>query len=150
LPLRGLLSVQLRLTLRSHRTAEHAADLLGADIASTGAMVDALDALQLASSWVLALDQTDRGGNEALWERVQTWSAALPPHERERLRRLGRIRLDCADSTHRPTAYRIDALVARPSVAARVTLDADRAARVDTEILGKSHDVERRLRSKLR
>jgi Zn-dependent protease with chaperone function len=145
-PLRGLLSVQLKLTLRSHRIAEHRADLLGADIASTAAMVDALDTLMLAPSCERALARAADGG---LWDRVQSWRDGIPPRERERYRRLGRLRLDCADTSHPPTAYRVDAVQARGSSPARVTLDPERAARLDAELLATSRTIERTLRASL-
>ena len=136
LVLRGVLRVQLRLTLRSHRVAEHAADELGATIASTAAAVEALDTSSLAESWTRARSRSNEVAHHSIRDRVTSWRAELPPRERERLRRLGRQRLACADESHPPTAYRIDALLAHPIDVPNVTLDADRAGLIDAELLG--------------
>ena len=138
LALRGVLRLQLRLTLRSHRVAEHAADELGAQIASTSASVEALDTGSLAQSYMRAVARMSDLRNNSLRDAVATWRAELPPREHERLRRLGRLRLARADESHPPTAYRIDALLAHPTEVPRVTLDADRAGRIDAEILGST------------
>ena len=132
LALRAVLRVQLRLTLRSHRVAEHTADELGAQIASTSAAIEALDQLSLEESCMRALGRAMTSTRDA----VATWRAELPAREHERLRRLGRMKLACADESHPPTAYRIDALQAVPHETPRVTLDEDRAQRIDMELLG--------------
>ena len=142
-PLRGLYTLQMKLTLRSHRVAEHRADLLGAEIGSTAAMVDALDALMLAPSCERALERVADG---VTWDRVQSWRDKVPPRERERYRRLGRLRLECADTSHPPTALRVDALQTRGDTPARVTLDPERAARLDVELMDTSRTIERSLR----
>jgi Zn-dependent protease with chaperone function len=147
IPLRGLRSLQLRLTRRSHRVAEHAADALGAEIASTEASVEALEAALLLPAFQRALEAAVRQNDGSLWDYARMWRGETPPREQERLRRLGRQRLACSDETHPPTVYRIEALQTAAPRAALVTLDAERAARVDAEILGKSQDVERWLRS---
>ena len=146
----GVLAVQLRLTYRSHRAAEYAADLLAARIASTDAAVSALDRMVAEPSCMRALARASRTADGSLWASLVAWREALPEREHERLRRVARMTTPHVDETHPPIMDRIDLLRSLPRDEAAIVLDDARGARIDLEILDAAVELEGELRTRLR
>ncbi len=77
-------------------------------------------------------------------------AAELPATEKDRLVRQGRMRQHRVDSSHPPTAMRLDHVASRPDEPARVVLDAGQAAAIDAELAAPLARLERQFRDLVR
>ncbi|MEV0840207.1 M48 family metallopeptidase [Actinocatenispora sera] len=77
-------------------------------------------------------------------------AAELPATEKDRLVRQGRMRQHRVDSSHPPTAMRLDHVGSRPDEPARVVLDAGQAAAIDAELAAPLARLERQFRDIVR
>ncbi len=116
--------------------AEYRADELAARTGGTEATAQMMQLLLLASSIELALQ---RAAHQRVSDRVTYLRAELsgvPGSELERLGRVGERRGHRVDSTHPPTHLRRAFIASLPRCEAAVTMSAEEAGRVDTEVLG--------------
>ncbi len=135
-PVLWLLMLQLHLVLRDSQRAEYLADALAARVAGTEATVGLHERLLLdsiLSSTVQRAVQTRRGGSD-LFADLDAVLARVPERELERRRRAARLEDARLESTHPPTAKRLDLLERRELLPARVTCDAERAAAIAQEL----------------
>jgi hypothetical protein len=122
-------------TARASQRTEYGADHAAVVAASTQATLGALDCLYLADvvhSWQHRFAVLQRQPD---WADLRRTIEAVPARQRERIRRIGRLRRQRIDATHPSTAARIDVVRARPPSAGAIYLtDADDAA-ITAELL---------------
>lgn len=134
------------LAWRESQRAEYDADDLAAQIAGTEAKCALLSAFQYDDVVALAVQQLAlQPTSEPLLTELQQVAAAMPPRERERLRRIGMQEDARIDATHPPTALRSTMLQQRPHAAARIIL----SAADDTAIQGELQRLEEPIRRRL-
>ena len=135
LPVDGALWLLARLLWRDMQRAEYLADALGARVAGSQAMVEALETLMLQSAFALAVQRAahDENGMDVM-DRVREAVHGVPSRERERRRRVARLEQARLEGTHPPTCKRIELLEQRPPQPSAVTLETARAKRVDEEL----------------
>lgn len=132
---------------RQGLSAEYYADVLAAKVAGSDAAGTALEKLLLADGCQRHLIHTAKFNKSAdPWQEVAAYAASVPPHEFERQRRLGRIRLPAIDSSHPPTQLRADLVRALPPREALVVLDAEQEAAIDRELSAATNAATARLR----
>lgn len=131
---------------RQGLSAEYYADLLGARVAGTQAgarLAEKLLIAQACSDKVIHTAKFDRAADP--WQVVAAYAAQIPPHEWERQRRLGRLRLPAIDSSHPPSQLRADLIRLRDHVEPVVQVSSDDAARIDAELAKPAAWVTKRL-----
>jgi heat shock protein HtpX len=105
----------LLLVLRESQRAEYLADRLAASVSGARAMQTALEKTYLHDTIEAAVRRMALTGSEAPLEQVLLEAArSLPESELERQRRISRRLNWQVDSTHPPTAMRIEMLSLRP------------------------------------
>lgn len=156
----GLTLLLDQATLRASQRAEYLADNSAARVAGPAAAAALVDGLLCAEGAESALERevvvarTRLGGSgrrddpaEGLWDRIAARMAAVPDHERDRLRRVAELRGHSVDTTHPPTHLRHRRLADTEPRAARVVLDEQRSATVDRELAGAAQAVARQMMS---
>ncbi|MDP9395161.1 MAG: M48 family metalloprotease [Actinomycetota bacterium] len=139
------------LTLRSGRRAEHYADILGARLAGPRAAHRLLELLLAAPALDRAMDTAVvRSEARPLWQVAAERFAALPEHERERLRRLAGRERHRTDDSHPPTVSRLAVVGAVPEAAPQVVADASVMAAADAELARVWERLERAERDRRR
>ncbi|MGI5459379.1 M48 family metallopeptidase [Streptomyces sp. CA-249302] len=139
------LSLLERVSLRGFPRREYLADDLAAEVASTEGARDLMETLLYARRIddelhrLAALPRPD----ETLWPRLAEHLAAVPPRERERLRRVSALEWHQQDATHPPTHLRIELLDRRGPSAAKVELDARTAKAVERELRPSARGLAR-------
>ncbi|MEU6933901.1 M48 family metallopeptidase [Streptomyces sp. NPDC046385] len=155
----GLTLLLDQTTLRASQRAEYLADSSAARAAGPAAAAALMDGLLCAEGAETTLQRetvaarTRLGGAAArhddpadgLWDRIATQMAAVPDHERARLRRVAELRGHSVDATHPPTHLRHRRIAESEARTARVVLDEERAATVDRELAGAAQAVARRI-----
>ena len=135
LPLRALLFAEAHLLLRNSQRAEFLADALAARIAGADAVVGLQERLLLASTFYGVVKGAMRDpGAAGLLAKAARALDDVPERERERRARVARLEGARLDSTHPPTAHRIDLLERRGSRDAAVTLDEAGSRTIDVEL----------------
>lgn len=139
-----------RLVQRQGERCEYYADDLAAIAAGTPAAVGLVEKLLVdEGSWRVVV-QTLRFQRDAdPWQAVSDYVRAIPPAEWERLRLLGRRRLQRIDAAHPPTQFRADVLKDRPERPGLVAMPAARAAGIDAELARARADLASDLRSRV-
>jgi hypothetical protein len=134
-------------TRAGHR-AEYRADRMGSLAGGTDAMARALDVLWVADILASSLTSAARRGDSDLLGSLPSALAAIPPRERERLRRRAASRMQRVDDQHPPTAFRAAYLA---SATRRYGADADSqlVAAADAELRRASTTVEKSLRARV-
>jgi Peptidase family M48 len=136
------------LAARQGLSAEYYADVLASRVAGTDAAVTGLEKLLLATACHHQLIHTAKFDKSAdPWVELARYAAAIPAHEMERQRRLGRLRLPAIDTSHPPTQLRADLVRKLPYRDAQVVLDPERSAAIDRELAGVVASVTKYLRS---
>lgn len=109
----GVMHILRLLVWRDSQIAEYLADYLATTVAGTGPMIRGLKKLaywqffeHVKQTSVFSRSQSGR----ELMDRFGDFIAALPEHEVERLRLINKMKWSRLDSTHPPTAYRIEFL----------------------------------------
>lgn len=134
------------LLLRSKPRAEYLADALAAQVASTGAMVEALERMVTASVAMQVLaNAVEARVPSNPWRIVRDFAAALPEYERTRLALLNERAGASVDDTHPPTHLRIRLLRAGRERPARLTLTTERSAAIDAELADRINELGTRL-----
>lgn len=155
----GLTLLLDQVTLRASQRAEYLADSSAARAAGPAAAAALMEGLLGADGAVTALERevvaarTRLGGAAArredpadgLWDRIATRMAAVPDHERARLRKVAELRGHSVDATHPPTHLRHRRIAASEPRTARVVLDGARAATVESELAGAAQAVARQI-----
>src|SRR5207253_6289128 len=134
-PVLGALQLEFWLLMRDSQRAEYLADALAARMAGTEAAVSLHEKLLLDSTVANVVQRVAQGrGAPDLFCELERALEDVPPHEREQRRRSARLEETRLEATHPPTGQRIRLLEERPAATGRVTLDADRNARIDAEL----------------
>jgi len=134
------------LVLRESQRAEYLADRLAASVVGTEAMCSALDALHPDDAVDLAIQRMAlNGSEEGLSTLLRDTVGQVPDSERERRRRLARRQGWRVDSSHPPTALRIDMLASRDSIPPSSRLHSYEEEQLDRELATLEPDVKRRL-----
>jgi Zn-dependent protease with chaperone function len=112
----GLIATGLVLLLANEsQRAEYLADGMAARVAGTEAMLNLLHKLHMAPTLGKAMDNFyETGARRGVFEALRRKVAHVPPRELERVARVEKSLDARLDSTHPPTAYRIELLKARP------------------------------------
>jgi Zn-dependent protease with chaperone function len=141
-PVLGLLMLELHLLLQDSQRAEYLADALAARVAGTSATISMHERLLLQSTFELAVQRTahDRGNSNALIRELGLALSAVPDRELERRRRVARLEDARLETTHPPTAKRIELLEGRASVDAAVVCSEDETRAIEEE-LAHRHDA---------
>jgi|GEM_PF-378276 len=133
--IRLLYSGLLHLLWRNTQRAEYLADSLAATVSGTAGVLGLLDKLPLHGAYRGAVQHIALTGHpQQLIAELRHRVATVPPRERARLHRVAVLEEARLDSTHPPTAWRINLLRARPVVQPPVTLDAAHAATLAGEL----------------
>jgi Zn-dependent protease with chaperone function/endogenous inhibitor of DNA gyrase (YacG/DUF329 family) len=157
LAVEGVLILLDTLTLRSKQRGEYLADRFSAQVAGPDAAVRLMDKTFLDSIVATTLSRERnrqqvsreardelRSRPEQVWERLTDEVAAVPEHERVRLRLADERQGHAVDSTHPPTHLRRDCLALGPSALPRVVVNGPRAARIAAELSNARRIVARR------
>lgn len=134
------------LVMRESQRAEYLADRLAAAVSGARAMRTALEKLGARDAIELAVSRHALNGREdSLLPVLRETVAALPDSERERLRRLSRMRLSRVDATHPPTALRVELLARSASVEPPPVLSESEFAALDAELVRLMPAIQRKL-----
>ena len=135
-PVRALLWVELHLLLRDMQRAEYLADSLAASVAGTEAAVALEETLLLRGTVEMCIhDAAHRKADQGLLFRtIRARVAAVPPVERERVRRVAELERARLTATHPLTSMRIKLLEERPRLEPRVRLGEDASTAIDGEL----------------
>lgn len=144
-PVWWLLQLQIHLLLRDSQRAEYLADVLAADVAGAGAVVELHERLLLASTFDAVVQNAARDTSDGLLDRAATQLLAVPERERERRRRVARLETARLNSTHPPTASRIELVERRGSRNAKIVVTEERSAEIDQELAGRRPAIEEKL-----
>jgi hypothetical protein len=142
-PVDAVLWLEARLLNRDKQRAEYLADAQAARVAGTAAVIALHERLLLESQFMFTVAHTEDAG--ALFAHLHTALEAVPERERERRRRVARLEHARLDTTHPPTAMRIELLEGRPETAPKVTLNSAWSARIDSELAPLEREVAREL-----
>lgn len=131
---------------RNQQRAEYLADLLAAKVAGTEAHLGLLEKLHMRDSFHLSLKATylNRDGKN-FFTKFKDRVAKVPPREMERIRRVERLSQARLDTTHPPTAHRIEFLKAHPLPEAAVELSAAELADLEQELAPLYEELQNRL-----
>jgi heat shock protein HtpX len=120
---------------RDKQRAEYYADSLAAKVAGTEAMLGMLQKLHYTSTFDLALQQFSmRPQNANFFNALIQQVAQVPPREIERVSRVERLAQSRLDTTHPPTANRIEFLQHPKQTYAWVRLDAAEESSLEAEL----------------
>jgi len=145
-PVMGVSYLLRRVTLASTRHAELESDRLGATIAGTDAILDALDKTIFASAIDRAVAASVRTGDD-LWDGIRVRLNEIPELDRSAIREEARKVLSRADGTHPPTHLRINALRDLPWSPPKIQLDRNWNDMIDRELDPVRVLVESRIRT---
>jgi heat shock protein HtpX len=124
---------------RDSQRAEYLADRLAMEVSGSAAALSTLDKLHLAPQYAHAVRTVAMSRQPLdLFEELHKLVGEMPERERERIRRVERLEGSRLDSTHPPTAFRIDLLQSYPVAAPRVVLGRAESQAMDKE-LGRLH-----------
>jgi Zn-dependent protease with chaperone function len=125
----------LLLLWRNKQRAEYLADSLAASVSGTDAMLALLEKLHLDQRYARVVQRIAIAKwSLDLFPTLKAEVAAVPPRELERIRRIEHMTGSRLDSTHPPTAFRLDLMRAHPIPEAKVVLSTDDCARLDAEL----------------
>ena len=145
----GLAWLLMVLGARQGLAAEYYADVLAAEAAGSSATASLLEQLLLAEACHRQLEHVAKFKQDAdPWTELAAYAASIPAQERERQRRLGRLRLPAVDDSHPPTQLRADLIRKLPSRTPKVTLDSSRAATIEHELARITARATANLRSR--
>ncbi|MFC8519140.1 M48 family metalloprotease [Streptomyces sp. NPDC057257] len=122
----SVLSLLEKVSLRGFPRREYLADDLAAEVASTEGARDLMETLLHAAridDELHRLTADLSGPHETLWAQLAARLAAVPPRERERLRRVSALEWHQQDATHPPTHLRVELLDRRGPSTPKVVLD---------------------------
>jgi heat shock protein HtpX len=127
----GLLS----LCFRDSQRAEYLADYLASTVSGTNAQLTSLNKTFLYNRVGLAIQHTAlKNRNQNVFGAIRQFVEHIPEHEIERLRRVNLLEQARVDTTHPPTAYRIEFLRQRAVPVPKILLAPDVAAQIDAEL----------------
>ncbi|MBV9486689.1 MAG: M48 family metalloprotease [Frankiaceae bacterium] len=106
---------------RSSQRAEYRADRMSVRVGGTVGACEAMDAALYADLVAFKLSIDARAGRQSSIDGLREAVAKVPEHERERLRRRERARMQRVDETHPPTTLRRAYVEAAPRVEHGVT-----------------------------
>jgi Zn-dependent protease with chaperone function len=135
LPL-GLALFLATLIARESQRGEYLADAMSARIAGKDAASSFFDKVRMEPIYIHAISATSssRWVNGSLWDEMQSKSATYPESELRRAR-LRDVQLATRlDRSHPPTAYRVEAIEARPTGFAQYVLAQARSEAIDQEL----------------
>lgn len=144
-PIWWLLLLELHLVLRDSQRAEYLADLLAAEVAGSGAVVELHERLLLETAYVAVIRQASRESADELLVRARSAVDDVPERERERRRRAARLEEVRLQSSHPPTASRVDLLQRRGCLRPKVFVSEERSAAIDGELQSRRKAVELKL-----
>ena len=141
--------VMYNLLWRDSQRAEYLADAMGAQVAGTSATFSMLEKLHLGDTFLFTLKRVSLNSRKVgLFEELRSRAEHVPPREVERIRRVEQMENSRLDSTHPPTAYRLDALRARSVTAPQVTLGEARYAQLQAELATVQEKIQQELLDK--
>jgi Zn-dependent protease with chaperone function len=145
-PLTGVLVLEAHLLRRDMQRAEYLADALSARVAGTEAAVSLQEQLLLEGTFFAAVQQAAHTTEHVdLFDELARRSAQVPERERERRRRVARLRDATPGDTHPPSAKRVAVLERRARTEPSVVLDAERSAAIDAELAPFHERLQRTL-----
>lgn len=124
------------LTFRTSQRAEYRADHVAAQVSGTNGILRLMDKLYLPSNFYSLVQRTTLATdkNRDLFNDFDTLVATLPTREKERLHRGNMLEGARLDTTHPPTAQRIELLQAHPIHVPKVTLEPTVEAEIEREL----------------
>lgn len=142
-PVRALLWVELHLLLRDMQRAEYLADSLAASVAGTEAAVRLEETVLLKATVEMCIHGVahKKADQQLLFPAIRAEVTAVPPGERERVRRVAELERARLTATHPLTSMRIKLLEERPQLEPRVTLDDDASTAIDRELAARGAAV---------
>jgi heat shock protein HtpX len=140
------ISALANLLWRESQRAEYLADALAANVSGTPATLSMLDKLHLGSAFFTAVQRVSLSNrNHDLFEELHNQIAGVPKRELERIRRVEKMDQSRLDTSHPPTAYRIELLQARPVFNPKVTLSEDDFERMNQELAALQAPIQEKL-----
>jgi heat shock protein HtpX len=146
-PVLALLLLEFHLLLRDSQRAEYLADALSASVAGAPAVIRLQEKLLLESTFRAAVQHAahDRTNETALFAALVATVGRIPDRERERRRRVARLEHARLESTHPPTAKRIDLLEGRGATEPRIVASPEDASAVDDELASRRPLIQHKL-----
>lgn len=136
------------LAMRQGQRCEYYADEMGARAAGTPAAAGLEDKSLISDACMRQLRHLIRfQSSQNPWQGLAAFVQSMPPTELERLRRQARKRLHRIDTTHPPTALRLDYVNSLPEQSGSVQADADQMRLINAELNAAAERVTARLRS---
>lgn len=116
--------------------AEYLADYLATKVCGTEPMLDLLEKNQLGNRFESVLHRISlRNEKSDLFEEFRKDILSLPSHEKEKIRRVGKLEKSRLDATHPPTFFRVEFLKNHSEKNAKISLTEEKAKQIDEEIL---------------
>jgi Zn-dependent protease with chaperone function len=133
------------LIARESQRSEYLADVVAARLAGSRALVSFFDKLHLAPAYVNAMTATSEGAwlEGSIWKELRYRADHFPETEHRRARMRDRTAAARLDATHPPTSSRIEAVLARPSTVAQLTLTSGRSGQMDDELMRQLPAIQR-------
>jgi heat shock protein HtpX len=123
------------LVWRDVQRAEYLADYLASRVSGTDSMISLLKKLHLSGAFDIVVRALRfQHTNRDLFEELRFQVERVPDREIERLMRIEKLLQAGLDSTHPPTAYRIEFLEAHHSPDAKVVVSPATWERVEAEL----------------
>jgi Zn-dependent protease with chaperone function len=136
------------MAMRQGQRCEYYADEMGARAAGTTAAAGVEDKALIADACMRQLRHLIRfQPSQNPWQGLVAFVQSMPPTELERLRRQARKRLHRIDTTHPPTALRLDYVNSLPEDCGAVHANADQMRLVNAELSAAAERISARLRS---
>ncbi len=142
IPRLGLYAL-IHLLWRDSQRAEYWADYLGATVSGTDAALCALDKMHFSRAYENAAQHVYVGWEHVdFFDELQREVSSMPARELERIRRVERLEGTRLDTTHPPTAYRIEFLKSHRVTEAKVVLTDGDNARIERELAALRDQIQ--------
>jgi Zn-dependent protease with chaperone function len=140
------LYVLANLLWRDSQRAEYLADTMASSVSGTAAMMSMLGKLHLGNTFHMTLHWVclnNKGQN--LFDELRARALEVPQRELERIKRVERLHESRLDTTHPPTAYRIELIQSRPVTEPKVSLSKEEIERMERELSALQKPIQERL-----
>jgi Zn-dependent protease with chaperone function len=134
IPWLGAYALSYLLWMNSQK-AEYLADYLATKVCGTTSMLDLLEKNQMGNRFKLILHKVSlRDEKRDLFKEFRQDILSLPPGEKERIRRIGKLEKSRLDATHPPTVFRAEFLKNHSEKNMTFSLTQEKAEQIDEEI----------------
>jgi Zn-dependent protease with chaperone function len=144
-PVVAVLWIEARLLLRDSQRAEYLADALAARVAGTQAVVALHERTLLWSTFELVVQHAAHENATDVLDRLRVSIQLVPDRERDRRRRVARLKQSRLDDSHPPTGMRIEMLEGRPATEPQVVLNTAQSHRIDAELEPLAERIDREM-----